>query len=56
MVGLKFAPQVTSRTHGANIGHGTMGQGYQGACMGFFQWDSQNRNLEVNYLENDKTC
>ena len=25
MVGLKFEPQVTSRTHGANIGHGTMG-------------------------------
>ena len=55
-VGLGFEPQLTTRTHGANIGHGTMGPEVPGGPeWDFFNGTRNIENLEVKYLENDKT-
>ena len=57
MVGLGFKPQVTSRTHGANIGHGPRGpRGPSGPKRHFFNGTRKVANLEVKYQQNDETC
>ena len=57
MVGLRFKPQATSRTHGANIGHGPRGpNGPKGPKRHFFNGTRKIENLEVTYQQNDETC
>ena len=57
MVGLRFKPQVTSRTHGANIGHGPRGpRGPIGPKWEFFNGTRKIANLEVFHQQNDETC
>ena len=55
MAGLELEPQVTSRTHGANIGHGTMGpNGPKGAQTGNVTVPYKNQNLKRLPCKNDE--
>ena len=55
MVGLKFEPQLTTRTHGANIGHGTTGpNGPNGPKRENVTVPYKNQNLKRLLCKNDE--